>query len=141
MSDRQRESRRPPKGLRYVVYAGLGLVVVMMLALSAAVFLGGSGPAAPDIPPTEFSYDYDGDNETLRVTFVNGSVLDASNTDQIAVVTNGSARHNFTLPLEEGTVVNVEGVPNRSQVQVVWRNPAGNEFPLDRTRVIANRSA
>jgi hypothetical protein len=141
MSDRQRGQRRPPKGLRYVVYVGLGVVVVMMLVLSASVFFGGSGPAAPDIPPTEFAYDYHGDNGTLRVTFVNGSVLDDSNTERIAVVTNGSARQQFALPLREGDRVTLEGVANGSRVQVVWRSSEGSEFPLDRTTVTANATA
>lgn len=141
MSDRQREQRRPPKGLRYIVYVGLGVVVLMMLALSAAVFLGGSGPAGPDIPPTEFSYDYDGSNGTLRVTFVNGSTLDSTNTERIAVVTNGSARERFTLPLNEGDAVSLDGVANGSRVQVVWRSASGSEFPLDRTTVTTDGGA
>jgi hypothetical protein len=141
MSDRQREQRRPPKGLRYVVYVGLGVVVLMMLALSGAVLLGGSGPAAPDIPPTEFAYDYDGANETLRVTFVNGSTLDSTNTERIAVVTSGSARQQFTLPMHEGDAVSLDGVANGSRVQVVWRSSEGSEFPLDRTTVTANATA
>jgi hypothetical protein len=132
MSDRGREQQRPPKGLRYVVYAGLGVVVLMMLVLSASVFLGGQGPAGPDYRGTEFAYEYDAGNESLRVVIENATPFTSEDTTRLSVTVDDEEVARFPLPAGTGDAVPIGGVDSGSVVRVVWYDQDETRLPLDR---------
>jgi hypothetical protein len=141
MSDRGNRQRRPPRGLRYVVYAGLGLVVLVMLALSASVFLSGTGPAGPNYPGVTFGFEYSPDDATLRVYHDEGKRLTANNTDSLDVRINGSTSARIPLPVDEDDGVVIRGVEPGSRVEVFWHGPEGASIRVGRATVGGNATA
>jgi hypothetical protein len=120
MSGQRPDGRNASQGVRLAAFAGLGLVLLLLIVLGGATLVFGPGAGSVDYPIATFDYAYDVDGETVRVVHAGGANYTADNTDRLTVTVNGTERAAFGLPVTNGTAINVADVDRGATVQVVW---------------------